>query len=99
MFTANEFRQLARIGALAQAKRIVFEFPDILTELNQVASARRRGDRQLAIATTAAPPAAAADDTPRRRRRMSASARRRIGAAQRARWAKLHRQQKAHGAK
>lgn len=33
----DRFRRFARTGALAEAKQIVTEFPDILAELNELA--------------------------------------------------------------
>jgi len=91
MFSNEELRSMARIGALQQAKRIVSEFPDILPELNALAKnpfAANGHRRRLSVHVDES-----SDPAPqRKRRKLSAAARARIGAAQRKRWRKLRRE-------
>jgi hypothetical protein len=91
MFSTHELRQLARAGALAQATRIVTEFPDILPDLNALAAGPRR---RVLVAVDES-----GTNGDRPRRTMSAAARQRIGRAQRARWRKFKQEHAAKEAR
>lgn len=73
MVSEQQFRDLARVGALAMCRRAVSEFPDILADLNALASGNGHD----------------AGEAPRRGRPpMSAAARAKISRAMKRRWRK-----------